>query len=65
LRECFPDYITTVYCENKECSFDLGKTTMGQAVFQISMDGGYVQFDGKGGLITECPSCHEDTLKFD
>ena len=61
--ECVPSYRSHVYCQ--ECGFDLGGIKAIDAVFKISMDGGYVKYDGEGGLITECPECHNDSIVFE
>lgn len=63
--ECSPKYSSHVYCENTECNFDLGKIAAIDAVFKICMDGGYVQYDGEGGMYTECLECHCDSIVFE
>lgn len=49
------------YCEDcgyKSKDFDTERETVGD----VSLDGGYFMSDKKGGSITKCPSCGQDTL---
>lgn len=63
--ECDKNYKSHVFCDKGNCEFDLGSIAAIDAVFKISMDGGYVQYDGNGGLNTECPQCHCDSIRFE
>ena len=60
--ECDQNNKYTIHCTNPNCKFDLGLVKIIDAVFQISMNGGYVQFDGESKLNIECPDCHEETV---
>lgn len=63
--DCAPSHRVSVHCDNSECKFELGVIAIIDAVFKISMDGGYVKYDCEGGIISECPECHCDTIVFE
>jgi hypothetical protein len=49
-----------IYCE--ECDYKLKSMTLKDLIYQLSLDGGYIQFDGEGGFYTCCPKCNKDKL---
>lgn len=54
--------IVDIHCD--VCDYETGDLSFAEAVFKISMETGYYQYDGKGGCITKCPKCGLDKLTY-
>ncbi len=57
--------IVEIYCLGDECDYSLNPDSEIKNYFRVVMDGGFVMYDGEGGMITCCPLCCENTLQIE
>lgn len=48
------------YCE--DCDYETGSMPMKDLVFKLSMEGGYIISDKRGGYSSQCPKCGSSNL---